>query len=97
MTYFEQRLPIALIFGSFFAIFVPLLLLQLLAPEASWLPAVLMVQAVGLGTSHFFVTLALYLQSANLDYFRSSARNRVRSAARCVTNAPNDSANGVSG
>ena len=77
MSYFERPRPIALIFGSFFAIFLPLVALQLLFGGAPWLQYLTAAQAVGLGTTHFFITLAVYLQSANLDYFNSSARNRV--------------------
>lgn len=77
MSYFERSLPIALIFGSFFAIFVPLLALQLAFGGAPWLQYLTVAQAVGLGTTHFFITLAVYFQSQNLAYFNSSARNRV--------------------
>ena len=77
MSYFERSLPIALIFGSFFAIFVPLLALQLAFGGAPWLQYLTVAQAVGLGTTLFFITLAVYFQSQNLAYFNSSARNRV--------------------
>jgi hypothetical protein len=77
MSYFERRLPIALILGSFFVVFAPLALLQVAPNFFEWLPYLVVLQAVGLGTSHFFVTFALYLQSVNLDYFASTWRNRI--------------------
>jgi hypothetical protein len=75
--YFERPLPIGLIFGSFFAIFLPLLALQLVPNFIEWLPYFALVEAVGLGTSHFLITLAVYLQGTNLRYFGSTAQNRL--------------------
>jgi predicted membrane-bound spermidine synthase len=77
MSYFERPLPTGLILGSFFAVFLPLVLLQLVPNTFAWLPYVLMVQAVGLGTTHFFITLSVYLHSSNLDHFASTWRNRI--------------------
>ncbi len=77
MPYFERPLPIALILGSFFVVFTPLALLQAAPNFFEWLPYLVVLQAVGLGTSHFFITFALYLQSANLDYFASTWKNRI--------------------
>ena len=77
MTFFERPLPIALIFGSFFLVFVPLWLLQWLPNFADALPSVALVHAVGLGTTHFFITLAVYVSRENRAYFASSVRNRL--------------------
>jgi spermidine synthase len=76
MSYFERPLPTALILGSFFAVFLPLVLLLQLQSTFAWLPYLLMIQAVGLGTTHFFITISIYFQSYNLDYFASTWRNR---------------------
>jgi hypothetical protein len=77
MSYFGRPLPITLILGSFFCIFLPLVLLTMIPNFVEALPYLLLAQVAGLGGTHFFITLVLYLQSANLDYFRSTIRNRV--------------------
>jgi hypothetical protein len=77
MTYFERPATIALIFGSFFVVFVPLWLLQWRPNFVEVLPYFALAHAVGLGTTHFFVTLALYVSRDNRAYFASSARNRI--------------------
>ena len=77
MTYFERPATIALIFGSFFVVFLPLWLLQWLPNYVELLPYFAMAHAVGLGTTHFFVTLALYVSRENRAYFASSMRNRL--------------------
>lgn len=74
-TYFERPQVIAPILGSFFAIFLPLAGLQLIPNFVAWVPQASLLEVVFLGTTHFFITLALYLRGENLDYFRSSARN----------------------
>jgi len=70
-------LPIALILGSFFVILSPLALLTLIPNFVDFVPLFLLTVVVELGGTHFFVTLILYFQSANLDYFSSSTRNRI--------------------
>ncbi|HMI94243.1 MAG TPA: hypothetical protein VK509_22885 [Polyangiales bacterium] len=77
MTFFERPLPIALIFGSFFVVFLPLWLLQWLPNFVAVVPYLALAHAVGLGTSHFFVTLAVYVSRENRAYFASSARNQL--------------------
>ena len=66
---------IALILGAFFVLFLPLALLQLVPNFVTWMPYAVLLEVVGLGTTHFFITLAVYLRAENLDYFRSSRRN----------------------
>jgi hypothetical protein len=75
--YFERALPVGLIFGSFFVLFVPLLALQLIPNYVDWLPYLSLAEAVGLGTSHFLITLAVYLEGENLRYFARSLKNRL--------------------
>jgi hypothetical protein len=77
MTFFERPLPIALIFGAFFVVFLPLWLLQSQPNFVDALPFLALVHAVGLGTTHFFVTLAVYVSRDNRAYFASNARNRI--------------------
>jgi hypothetical protein len=77
MTYFERPATIAVIFGSFFVVFLPLWLLQWQPNFVELLPYFAMAHAVGLGTTHFFVTLALYVSRENRAYFASSLRNRL--------------------
>ena len=78
VLYFERTWPRALIFGSFFAVTAPLIALRFWAPESALLSQLMVAQAVGLGTTHFFVTLAVYLRAANLRYFASSWAQRLR-------------------
>jgi uncharacterized membrane protein YgcG len=54
---------------------LPLALLQLIPNFVAWAPYLSVLEVVGLGTTHFFVTLAVYLRAEDLDYFRSSRRN----------------------
>lgn len=75
-TYFERPWPIALTFGAFFAVAVPLVWLRVVPNDCGVLPYLLIAEAVGLGTSHFFITLAVYLQPSNLRYFSSSWQRR---------------------
>ena len=75
--YFERRLPVALILGSFFVVFVPLLALELRPNFFELAPHLLLTYAVGLGVTHFAITLSLYLQSQNLAHFTESRRNRL--------------------
>jgi len=68
----------AVIFGSFFVLCVPLATLYLgttsNASPASWL-LLSQIYAIGLGYTHFAITFSIYLNSQNLDFFRSSPRN----------------------
>src|SRR4051794_37311380 len=66
-----------LILGSFLALTLPLCVLaatsdNFLRPwSVGWL------YVCGLGTTHFALTLTIYLQSSNLTYFNSSWTRRV--------------------
>ncbi|MDH5671440.1 MAG: hypothetical protein OEZ06_04775 [Myxococcales bacterium] len=74
MAFFE-RLDVRLtIFGSFFVIFVPLVSLMLWPNFVAAVPYLVLAELVGLGVTHFFITLALYFQRDNLRYFGSSRR-----------------------
>src|SRR5262249_314429 len=75
-AFFERALPIALTYGAFFAIPLPLLALRCLPTDVPVLPYLVLLEAVGLGTSHFFITLAVYFDAENLRYFASSWRSR---------------------
>lgn len=70
-------LPATLVFGAFFAVFLPLWLLQAVPNFIEALPYLTVAHAVGLGTTHFFVTLAVYFDRENLAHFGSSAKNRL--------------------
>jgi hypothetical protein len=76
-SYFERPLPIALVFAAALLISLPLALLLLVPNFFAWLPYVLLLETIGLGTTHFFITLAVYLQAENRAHFSSSARNRL--------------------
>ena len=77
LPYFEQPLPVALIFGAFGVLFVPLALLTIIPNWFAWLPHLFLLQVIGLGTTHFFITLAVYLDGAHLRHFASSNANRL--------------------
>jgi hypothetical protein len=71
-AYFERPIPIALVLGIFAFGVVPLALLQLVPNFVGVVPHLMLLCAVGLGTSHFFLTLAIYFSRSHLQYFRSS-------------------------
>jgi hypothetical protein len=75
-AYFERPLPIALTFAAFLLVAAPLVYLRCVPNDYGVLPYLLIAEAVGLGTSHFFITLAVYLQPRNLAYFASSWQRR---------------------
>jgi len=78
LRYFDRPWPRALIFGSFIAVTIPLLAMRLWGGESKLLSQLMVAHAVGLGTTHFFVTLAVYLRASNLRHFSSSWAERVR-------------------
>ena len=57
--------------------FVPLTLLLVVPNFFAFVPYFFFAYAVGLGSSHFLITLAVYLQAQNRVHFASSARNRI--------------------
>src|SRR6478672_2173747 len=61
-AYFERRAPLGIIFGSFFFVLAPLLLLRAIPNFWSFYPYLALFEAIVLGRAHFFVTLTLYLQ-----------------------------------
>jgi hypothetical protein len=73
MQHYLQRPQIAIIFLSFALLAVPLSYVQLSpsvpAEVGRWL---VVAYVVLLGNTHFAITWALYLNSRNLEYFRSS-------------------------
>jgi hypothetical protein len=71
-AYFERPIPIALVLGVFAVGVVPLAMLQLVPNFIGVVPYLMLLCAVGLGTSHFFLTLAIYLSRTHLAYFASS-------------------------
>lgn len=78
--YLDHPGRIAIIFGAFFLLCLPLaLLMQGAVSNASLVQWVVItnVYSVLFGYTHFAVTFSLYLNSKNLEYFRSSPRNVV--------------------
>jgi hypothetical protein len=73
-AYFERPIPIALVLGVFVVGVVPLALLQLVPNFFAIVPYLMLLCAVGLGTSHFFLTLAVYLSRTHLQYFTSTTQ-----------------------
>jgi hypothetical protein len=76
--YLNHPARVGLIFGSFFVLCVPLATLYLgttsTASPASWL-LLSQIYTIGLGYTHFAITFSIYLNSRNLEFFRSSPRN----------------------
>jgi hypothetical protein len=74
-AYLESPVRIATILGSFAVLCVPLAAAQLLISSLALRTLAVGIYAVLLGTTHFVVTLGVYLNSRNLRYFASSPRN----------------------
>ena len=78
--YLDHPARIAIIFGAFFLLCLPLAwLMQGATTNTSLVRWVVIVNAysVLVGYSHFAVTFSLYMSSRNLAYFRSSPKNVV--------------------
>ena len=75
--YYQRPLAIALTFGACFLIALPLVLARMSPNDSVVLPYLILAEAVGLGTTHFFVTLAVYLQPSQLQYANSSWPRRL--------------------
>jgi hypothetical protein len=75
--YFQRTLPVALIFGAFGVITLPLTWLALTRPDSTLLFRLEVIYLLVLGLTHFVITPTIYLQSSNLRYFNSSWRNRL--------------------
>jgi hypothetical protein len=74
--YFQRQLPVALILGSFVFLTLPLAGLALANPVLMDRWHIGLLYIVVFGTTHFVLTLTIYLQSSNLRYFSSTWRNR---------------------
>jgi len=74
--YFQRQLPVALILGSFVFLTLPLAALAIANPVLMDRWHIGLFYIVVFGTTHFVLTLTIYLQSSNLRYFSSTWRNR---------------------
>src|ERR1700683_1320086 len=70
---FQRKLPPRLILASFPFLTVPLIVVAFFLSTANRWFVPICVSFFGL--THFVLTLAVYLQSENLKYFKASARN----------------------
>jgi len=75
--YYQRPLVIALTFGACFLIALPLVWVRMSPSDSTLLPYLILAEAVGLGTTHFFLTLAIYLQPSQLKYANSSLSRRL--------------------
>jgi hypothetical protein len=75
--YYQRPLAIGLSFGACFLIALPLVWARLSPNDSTLLPYLILAEAVGLGTTHFFLTLAIYLQPSQLQYANSSWSRRL--------------------
>jgi hypothetical protein len=76
--HYLQRTHLALMFLAFFAITVPLAVMQVSTVVAQPVQRAIMVWYLFLlGATHFVVTWALYLNGANLRHFASSAQTKI--------------------
>jgi hypothetical protein len=75
--YYQRPLAIALTFGAVLLIALPLVWARMSPSDSTLLPYLILAEAVGLGTTHFFLTLAIYLQPSQLKYANSSMSRRL--------------------
>src|ERR1700712_3817306 len=75
--YYRRPFAIALTFGACLLVALPLVWARMSPNDSAILPYVILTEAVGLGTSHFFLTLAIYLQPSQLKYANSSWPRRL--------------------
>lgn len=76
-TYLERPIPSALIFGVFVIVVVPLAVLQWVPNFVEAVPCLALLVAIGLGTSHFFLTLGVYLPAAQRAYMTSTRQRQL--------------------
>ena len=76
-AYLERELPVIVILSSFFVLTLPLCIVGLTHPD--WIERfyVKPIFMWLLATTHFVVTLTIYMQSQNLRYFNSTSTNRI--------------------
>lgn len=75
--YYQRPVAIALTFGACLLITLPLVWARMSPNHSALLPYLILAVAVGLGTTHFFLTLAIYLQPSQLKYANSSLSRRL--------------------
>jgi hypothetical protein len=63
--------------GAFGLVFVPLAVMETTPNFIHWLPYAVLFETVGLGVSHFFITLAVYFRAECRDYFGSTRINQL--------------------
>jgi hypothetical protein len=73
--FFQRRLPIFVILSSFIFLTLPLAILGLTQPGLLDRWHIGQAYIVVLGTTHFVLTLTIYLQGSNLRYFSSTWKN----------------------
>ncbi|HZU36245.1 MAG TPA: hypothetical protein VFA18_10065 [Gemmataceae bacterium] len=76
LGFFQRRLPVLVILGSFVFLTLPLAILGLAQPKLLDQWHIGQLYVVVLGTTHFLLTLTIYLQGSNLRYFSSTWKNR---------------------
>lgn len=74
--FFQRRLPVLIILSSFIFLTLPLAILGLAHPDLLDRWHIGQAYVAVLGTTHFVLTLTIYLQGSNLRYFSSSWKNR---------------------
>jgi hypothetical protein len=75
--YLERQFPVAVILGSFLVLTLPLCIFSLADPGLLERFYVKPLFIWILGSSHFVITLTIYFQSRNLQYFNSTWKNRL--------------------
>ena len=76
-AYLQRQFPVAVILGSFLILTLPLCILSLTNSGVLERFYVKPIFLWTLGTTHFVITLTIYLQSRNLRYFNSTWENRL--------------------
>jgi hypothetical protein len=77
VPYYQRPLAIGLTFGAVLVIALPLVWARMSPNDSGVLPYLILAEGVGLGTTHFFLTLAIYLQPSQLEYANSSWGRRL--------------------
>jgi hypothetical protein len=76
-AYLQRQFPVVVILSSFLILTLPLCILNLTNPGFLERFYVKPIFLWTLGTTHFVITLTIYLQSRNLRYFNSTWKNRL--------------------
>lgn len=76
-NFLARPVPLALIFGAFFFLTIPLVALEAAGTFEDWRLSPTFLFVAVFGMSHFLITFPIYLNRTNLEHFTSTRRNIV--------------------